>query len=105
MAGPVQILVVDDEEPIRNALKKFLAQQQYEVYAAGTGEEALQQLRRHRIALMLCDIRMPGTSGDDLVPQAIEIEPELAILMLTAVKERTSAAHLLQRGASDSRTK
>src|SRR6266567_6640910 len=70
MAGPVQILVVDDEEPIRNALKKFLTQQQYEVYAAGTGDEALQELRRHRIALMLCDIRMPGTSGVDLVPQS-----------------------------------
>src|SRR6266566_1482531 len=97
MAGPVQILVVDDEEPIRNALKKFLAQQQYEVYAAGTGEEALQQLRRHRIALMLCDIRMPGTSGVDLVPQAIEIEPELAILMLTAVNDATSAALCVQR--------
>src|SRR6059036_1341582 len=40
MAGPVQILVVDDEEPIRNALKKFLTQQQYEVYAAGTGDDA-----------------------------------------------------------------
>src|SRR6266705_502548 len=92
MAGPVQILVVDEEEPIRNALKKFLTQQQYEVYAAGTGEEALQQLRRHRIALMLCDIRMPGTSGVDLVPQAIEVEPELAILMLTAVNDATSAA-------------
>ena len=94
MAGPVQILVVDDEEPIRNALKKFLAQQQYEVYAAGTGEEALQQLRRHRIALMLCDIRMPGTSGVDLVPQAIEIEPELAILMLTAVNDEIGRAHV-----------
>src|SRR6266853_1702710 len=105
MAGPVQILVVDDEEPIRNALKKFLTQQQYEVYAAGSGEEALQQLRRHRIALMLCDIRMPGTSGVDLVPQAIEIEPELAILMLTAVNDATSAALCMQRGAMDYLTK
>ena len=105
VTGPVQILVVDDEEPIRNALKKFLTQQQYEVYAAGTGEEALQQLRRHRIALMLCDIRMPGTSGVDLVPQAIEIEPELAILMLTAVNDATSAALCMQRGAMDYLTK
>src|SRR5712691_4922136 len=105
MAGPVQILVVDDEEPIRNALKKFLMQQQYEVYAAGTGDDALQQLRRHRIALMLCDIRMPGTSGVDLVPQAIEIEPELAILMLTAVNDATSAALCMQRGAMDYLTK
>jgi len=105
VTGPIQILVVDDEEPIRNALKKFLTQQQYEVYAAGTGEEALQQLKRHRIALMLCDIRMPGTSGVDLVPQAIEIEPELAILMLTAVNDATSAALCMQRGAMDYLTK
>jgi cyclic di-GMP phosphodiesterase len=105
MTGPVQILVVDDEEPIRNALKKFLTQQQYEVYAAGSGDEALQQLRRHRVALMLCDIRMPGTSGVDLVPQAIEIEPELAILMLTAVNDATSAALCMQRGAMDYLTK
>ena len=105
MTGPVQILVVDDEEPIRNALKKFLAQQQFEVYTAGSGEEALQQLKRHRIALMLCDIRMPGTSGVDLVPQALETEPELAILMLTAVNDATSAALCMQRGAMDYLTK
>jgi putative two-component system response regulator len=105
MAGPVQVLVVDDEEPIRNALKKYLTQQQFEVYTAGTGDEALQQLQRHRVALMLCDIRMPGTSGVDLVPQAIEIEPELAILMLTAVNDATSAALCMQRGAMDYLTK
>jgi putative nucleotidyltransferase with HDIG domain len=105
MAGPAQILVVDDEEPIRNALKKFLTQQQFEVYSASTGDEALQQLRRHRVALMLCDIRMPGTSGVDLVPQAIEIEPDLAILMLTAVNDATSAALCMQRGAMDYLTK
>jgi len=105
VTGPVQILVVDDEEPIRNALKKFLTQQQYDVYAASSGDEALQQLRRHRIALMLCDIRMPGTSGVDLVPQAIEVEPELAILMLTAVNDATSAALCMQRGAMDYLTK
>src|SRR5204862_7325948 len=105
MAGPVQILVVDDEEPIRNALKKFLQQQQFDVYAAGSGDEALQQLKRHRIALMLCDIRMPGTSGVDLVPAALEVEPELAILMLTAVNDATSAALCMPRRAMDYLTK
>src|SRR2546427_7684131 len=53
----------------------------------------------------LCDIRMPGTSGVDLVPQAIEVEPELAILMLTAVNDATSAALCMQRGAMDYLTK
>ncbi|HXO84133.1 MAG TPA: HD domain-containing phosphohydrolase [Gemmatimonadales bacterium] len=104
-AGVVTVLVVDDEEPIRNALRKFLKQQQFEVYTAGSADEALQQLRLHKIALMLSDIRMPGTSGVDLVPQAIEIEPDLAILMLTAVNDATSAALCMQRGAMDYLTK
>ena len=101
----VSVLVVDDEEPIRNALRKYLKQQQFEVYTAGSGDEALQQLRLHKVALMLSDIRMPGTSGVDLVPQALEIEPELAILMLTAVNDATSAALCMQRGAMDYLTK
>jgi putative nucleotidyltransferase with HDIG domain len=101
----ISVLVVDDEEPIRNALRKFLKQQQFEVYAAGSGDEALQQLRLHKVALMLSDIRMPGTSGVDLVPQALEIEPDLAILMLTAVNDATSAALCMQRGAMDYLTK
>src|SRR5258706_16201597 len=103
--GVVTVLVVDDEEPIRNALRKFLKQQQFEVYAAASADEALQQLRLHKIALMLSDIRMPGTSGVDLVPQALEIEPDLAILMLTAVNDATSAALCMQRGALDYLTK
>jgi putative two-component system response regulator len=65
----------------------------------------LQQLKRHRIALISCDIRMPGTSGVDLVPDALEVEPELAILMLTAVNDATSAALCMQRGAMDYLTK
>jgi len=103
--GIVTVLVVDDEEPIRNALRKFLKQQQFEVFAAASADEALQQLRLHKIALMLSDIRMPGTSGVDLVPQALEIEPDLAILMLTAVNDATSAALCMQRGALDYLTK
>jgi putative two-component system response regulator len=103
--GIVTVLVVDDEEPIRNALRKYLKQQQFEVYAASSAEEALQQLRLHKVALMLSDIRMPGTSGVDLVPQALEIEPDLAILMLTAVNDATSAALCMQRGAMDYLTK
>jgi len=103
--GIVTVLVVDDEEPIRNALRKYLKQQQFEVYTAGSADEALQQLRLHKVALMLSDIRMPGTSGVDLVPQALEIEPDLAILMLTAVNDATSAALCMQRGALDYLTK
>jgi putative two-component system response regulator len=99
--GPVTLLVVDDEEAIRNALRKFLAQQGYEVATAASGEEALEILQRQRITGMLLDVNMPGISGVELVPQIMELEPTIAILMLTAVNDATSAALCMQRGAFD----
>jgi len=97
--GPASLLVVDDEEPIRAALARYLSQQGYEVSTAASGEDALGILGRQKIAGMLLDVRMPGLSGIDLVPQALELEPHLAILMLTAVTDATTAALCMQRGA------
>ena len=99
---PVTLLVVDDEEPIRNALRKFLVQQGYEVATAASGEEALGILQRQRIMGMLLDVNMPGgINGVELVPQIMELEPSIALLMLTAVNDATSAALCMQRGAFD----
>jgi cyclic di-GMP phosphodiesterase len=99
--GPVTLLVVDDEEPIRNALRKFLIQQGYEVVTAAGGEEALAVLQRQKITGMLLDVNMPGVTGVELVPQIMELEPAIALLMLTAVNDATSAALCMQRGAFD----
>jgi putative nucleotidyltransferase with HDIG domain len=97
--------VVDDEEPIRSALKRFLSQQNYDVSTAGDGVEALDALRRQKIACVLLDVRLPDASGVDLVPQVMEIEPNAAVLMLTAVNDAASAALCMQRGAMDYLTK
>lgn len=102
---PTTVLVVDDEEPIRTALRKFLTQQGYEVATAADGREALAVLHRQKVACMLLDVRLPGVSGVDLVPQIMEMEPNLALLMLTAVNDATSAALCMQRGAMDYLTK
>jgi putative two-component system response regulator len=50
---------------------------------------------------MLLDVNLPGVSGIDLVPQIMELEPDIALLMLTAVNDATSAALCMQRGALD----
>lgn len=102
---PHSVLVVDDEEPIRDALRRFLARDGFEAHVAASADEALAALQQHRIALMLCDIRMPGMSGIDLVPQALRVDPDLAILMLSAVNDATTAALCMQRGAMDYLTK
>ena len=99
--GPVTLLVVDDEEAIRNAVRKYLLQQGYEVAVASTGEEALEILQRQKITGILLDVNLPGTNGVDLVPRMIELEPTVAVLMLTAVNDATSAALCMQRGALD----
>jgi putative nucleotidyltransferase with HDIG domain len=99
--GAVTLLVVDDEEAIRRSMRKYLALQGYEVAVAASGEEALTVLGRQKIAALLLDVNLPGINGVDLVPRVLELEPDAAILMLTAVNDATSAALCLQRGALD----
>jgi putative two-component system response regulator len=99
------VLVVDDDEPVRAALKKFLVQQGYDVTTAATGEEALDLLRHKKVACILLDVRLPGVSGVDLVPQVMELDPTVALLMLSAVNDATSASLCMQRGALDYLTK
>lgn len=103
--GPVTMLVVDDEPLIRSALSKFLEQRGYEVLTSESGEDALELLRRHKVTGMLLDVHLPGISGIDLVPRIMELEPDVALLMLTAVNDATSAALCMQRGAMDYLTK
>ena len=103
--GPTAILVVDDEQAILSALKKFLTVKGYDVSTAASGEEALDALRRLKIAGLVLDVRMPGLSGIDLVPKVLEIEPNAAILMLTAVNDATTASLCMQRGAMEYLTK
>ncbi|HXH28160.1 MAG TPA: HD domain-containing phosphohydrolase [Candidatus Polarisedimenticolia bacterium] len=103
--APISVLVVDDEEPIRNALKKFLTQQGYDVVTAASGEDALRVMQRQKVSVILLDVRMPGQSGIELVPHLLEAEPAAAILMLTAVNDATTAALCMQRGALDYLTK
>ena len=96
-----RILVVDDESTIRLALSRFLRSRGFEVDVADSGVAALEQLTRHKFALMLCDLRMPGINGLDTVPRALAIDADLGIIMLTAVNDATSATDALSSGAFD----
>jgi putative two-component system response regulator len=96
-----RILIVDDEETIRLALRKFLRSRGYEVEIAGSGDQALQILGKESFSLMLCDVRMPGMTGVQVVPLAMARDPYLAIIMLTAVNDAATATEVLASGASD----
>ena len=95
------ILIVDDDDAVRGALTRYLIKQGYQTYAAAGATEAVEAVRLHRITAVLLDVRMPGTSGVDTVPELLVADPELAIVMLTAVNDATTAALCMQRGAMD----
>ncbi len=100
-----RLLVVDDEETIRLALAKFLRVRGYDVDVADSGTLALEMLKARRYALMLCDIRLPGITGLELVPQVHELDPDLAVVMLTAVNDKLTATESISLGAMEYLTK
>lgn len=95
------VLVVDDEDGIRKALDRFLTRLGYQVVAAANAREALERLAADRPQAMLCDIRMPETSGVELLPKALAQDPDLAVIMLTAIDEPRTAIECLKLGAYD----
>jgi cyclic di-GMP phosphodiesterase len=99
------LLIVDDEAAVRSALQRFLTGKGYDVLTAANAAEAVQALRKHKISGLLLDVRLPDVSGVDLVPQLLEIDPNVAIVMLTAVNDAASATLSLQRGAMEYLTK
>lgn len=100
-----RILVVDDESTIRLALGRFLRSRGFTVDLADSGVAAIERLSHERYALMLCDLRMPGLGGLDVVPRALGTDDDLGIIMLTAVNDANSATEALSAGAFDYLTK
>ena len=96
-----RVLVVDDEDSIRNAIAKFLKSRGFDVSTASDGTTALDLLQQERFDALLCDVRMPGMSGTEVVPRAMELRPDLAVVMLTAVNDAPTATEALAKGALD----
>jgi two-component system, NtrC family, response regulator AtoC len=95
------VLVVDDEDGIRLALERFLTRLGYRVSLAENASEALERLAADHPEAMLCDIRMPHTTGVELLPKALAQDADLAVIMLTAIDEPRTAVACLKLGAYD----
>ncbi len=103
--APIRVLVVDDEDTIRLVLAKYLRTRGFEVATAESGDAALETLAGARFDLMLCDVRMPGLSGVEIVPTALETDPDLGIVMLSAVNDAPTATEAMSQGVLDYLTK
>ena len=93
------ILIVDDEEGLREGLSKLLEGEGYAVLSAETGEEALQVLQQSHIDLVLTDMRMPGMDGIELLKKIRERHGDLGVIILTGYGQIESYIEAMNFGA------
>ncbi|MCI8284313.1 MAG: response regulator transcription factor [Firmicutes bacterium] len=98
------ILICDDEKDIVSALKIYLSSEEYRLFEAYNGDEALEAVRNHDIQLILMDIMMPVTDGITATSKIRE-ESNVPIILLTAKSEDTDKVLGLNIGADDYITK
>lgn len=97
----LQLLVVDDEPAIRQIVTAHLRKAGYSVDQAGDGEAALERLARGDVDIVLCDIKLPGLSGIDLLRQARATNVDTAFIMMTAFASVDTAIEAIKAGAAD----
>ena len=97
----IKLLVVEDEPNMRNFLKDFFEKQNYEVYAAANGEDALDLIRNSRPHLVFLDVGLPGMSGIDVLAQIKKFDNTIKVIMVTAVQEKGKIEEATRLGASD----
>jgi putative two-component system response regulator len=96
------VLIVDDESDIRELLSDFLEGEGYECSLASNANEALDIFKSTpEIDLVMSDIRMPGKSGLDLLGDIKEIDSDVMVVMISAVKDIESAITAMSKGAYD----
>ncbi|CAB5114700.1 heterodisulfide reductase, subunit A/methylviologen reducing hydrogenase, subunit delta [Olavius algarvensis associated proteobacterium Delta 3] len=96
-----RILVVDDEQIVRDSLKAWLEDEDFSVDTAESGPAALEKLAGTTVHLMLTDIKMPGMDGVELLKAAREVAPDLCVLMMTAYATVETAVEAMKIGAED----
>ncbi len=98
-AGPVRLLVVDDDPEMRALLADVLVDTGYAVVEAANGAEALIRLRSESFAAIVMDKNMPGLSGLDLLPGLRTICPETPVILITAFGDVATYLDAMEKGA------
>ncbi len=100
-----KILVVEDDSSMRVVLKAMLKKEGYDVVTAANGAEALDVLKKDRIAVVATDLKMPRMDGMELLDRIVRDDPSLPVIMLTAYGTVATAVDALKKGAFDYITK
>jgi len=101
VAGDPRILIIDDEEAIRESLDTLLTLEGFSVNTAVDGPSGVELLSRNEYDLLLLDLALPGQSGIDLLPRIVEMQPNLPVIMITAYGTVGNVVDAIRAGAEN----
>jgi len=104
---PIQpsILVVDDEEIMREVLTTLLEEEGYRVTSSATGEEGVEKVKEEAPDLVLLDLMLPSMGGLEVLQEIIRIDPDIVVIMISAYASIENAVDATKSGALDFITK
>ena len=99
------VLVVDDDQAVRSVVSRKMQGDGYTCATAADGKEALVMTASQSFDIVLLDIKMPGPSGMEVLPQIVTQHPDACVIMITAVVDTQTAVEAMKLGAFDYVTK
>ncbi len=100
-AEAITVLVVDDERSNVESLEKIFLREGMRVRVAHDAKHALEQVRSHRVHVVLTDLMMPGTTGLELLRAIKQVNPEVEVVLMTAYGSVEAAVAAMREGAYD----
>lgn len=99
MAVGKKILVTDDEEGVSQFLCDFLTDRDFDVTTASNGKEALEKVETFRPSVVLLDMIMPGMGGIECLQQIKKKDPQIMVIMISAIEDNEQINRAKQHGA------
>ncbi len=99
--NPYHLLVIDDDNRLRELLRRYLSDHNFNVTLAANAEDARQQMAHLIFDLLIVDVLMPGENGLDFVKSLRDFSSQIPILMLTAMGEPEQRVAGFEAGAND----